>query len=46
MGDCMGRMMGGPMISMTPGGGSVGLLLIAVPGLSVAALVEYPRRPE
>ena len=45
MGDCMGQMMGGPMMGMMLGGGLVLLLLIAVLGLSVAALIKYLRQP-
>lgn len=43
MGDCMDQMIGGPMIGMLVGGGLAFLLLIAVLGLSVAALIKYLR---
>lgn len=45
MGDCLGQMMGGPMMGMMLGGGLVLLLLIAALGLSVAALITYLRQP-
>lgn len=45
VGDCIGQMMGGPMMGMMIGGGLVFLLLIAVLGLSAAALIKYLWRP-
>lgn len=44
-GDCLGQMIGGPMMGMMLGGVFVSLLPIAVLGLSVAALIKYLRRP-
>lgn len=44
MDNCMGQMMGGPMMSMMLSGGLVLLLLIAVLGLSLVALIKYLQR--
>jgi len=43
--DCMGQLMGGPMMGMMMGGGLVVLLFVAVLVLAAAALVKYLRSP-
>lgn len=44
MSECVGQMIGGPMMAAMMGGAGVLLLLVlAVPGLAVAALVKYLR---
>lgn len=45
MGDCMGQMMGGPIMGMMPGSGLDVLFLIAVLVLAALALVKYLRVP-
>lgn len=45
MADCMGQMMGGPMMGMMLGRGLVFLLLIAVLILAAAALIKFLRQP-
>lgn len=46
MSDCMGQMIGGPMTAVMMGGAGLLLLLVlAVLGLAIAALVKYLRRP-
>lgn len=44
-GDCMGQMMGGPMMGMMLGVGLVLLLLIGVLVLAAIALVKHLRGP-
>ena len=44
MSDCMGEMMGGPMMLMMGAGGLVFLLLVAVLILGLIALVKFIRR--
>ncbi|MFC4670757.1 hypothetical protein ACFO5X_19560 [Seohaeicola nanhaiensis] len=45
IGDCIGQMMGGPMMGMMLGSGLVVLPLIAVLVLAALALVKYLRAP-
>ncbi|MGR3461510.1 MAG: hypothetical protein ACU0B5_03515 [Roseovarius sp.] len=45
IGDCIGQMMGGPMMGLMMGGGLVMLLFVAVLVLAMVALVKYLRQP-